>query len=116
MMGVLEEKGIGVASNKQSAFHYMLTAAVKFQYPAAMTRLGDYYYSGFFVDKNTDNARLLYEKAARKGDSQAYLNLALMIEKGLLPMGTTIGSVEELYRKAEELGNTNAVLISGLKK
>ena len=86
------------------------------EFPPALTRLGDYYYSGYYVDKNYDSAKILYEKAAERGDSQAFLNLALMQEKGLLSMGTTIGSTEELYRKAEELGNTNAMLMTGLKR
>ena len=115
MMGLLEEKGIGVAPNKQSSFHYV-AAAARQEYPPALTRLGDYYYSGHYIDKNYDNAKILYEKAAQKGDSQAFLNLALMQEKGLLSLGTTIGSTEELYRKAEELGNTNAILMSGLRR
>jgi TPR repeat protein len=78
--------------------------------------MGDYYYSGYYVDKSYESARILYERAAEKGDSQAYLNLALMEEKGLIQDGCNLGSVEELYRKAEELGNTNALLIRGLKK
>jgi TPR repeat protein len=43
-----------------------------------LTRLGDYYYSGYFVNKNYENAKILYEKAAERNDSQAYVNLALM--------------------------------------
>jgi hypothetical protein len=39
-----------------------------------------------------------------------------MEEKGLLSMGCNLGTVDELYRKAEELGSTNALLIRGLKK
>jgi uncharacterized protein len=115
MMGLLEEKGIGVPINKEGAYHYVASAA-RLDYPPALTRLGDYYYSGFHVDRNYENARILYEKAAEKEDSQAFLNLALMHEKGLLPMGTSLGSAAELYERAEELGSTNALLIRGLKK
>lgn len=51
MMGLLEEKGIGTAPNKESSFHY-IAAAARLDYPPALTRLGDYYYSGYYVDKN----------------------------------------------------------------
>lgn len=49
-------------------------------------------------------------------DSQAFLNLAIMQEKGLITPGNSMGTVEELYQRAEELGNSNAVLMKGLKK
>jgi TPR repeat protein len=90
LMGLFEEKGIGITANKEASFHYIASAA-RLDYPPALTRLGDYYYSGHFVEKNYDNARILYEKAGEKGESQALLNLALMQEKGLLPMGSTLG-------------------------
>ena len=50
-MGLLEEKGIGVPASKEASFHYITTAA-SLEYPPALTRLGDYYYSGYFKDKN----------------------------------------------------------------
>lgn len=76
-MGLLQEKGIGVPSNKEASFHYVASAA-RLEYPPALTRLGDYYYSGHHVDKNLESARILYQKAAEHLDSQAFLNLALM--------------------------------------
>lgn len=36
-------------------------------YPPAIKKLGDYYYSGYYVNKDTDYARALYERAAAKG-------------------------------------------------
>jgi TPR repeat protein len=93
LMGVFEERGIGVTANKEASFHYV-AAAARLDYAPALTRLGDYYYSGYFVSRNTENARLLYEKAAERGDSQALLNLAIMQEKGLLPHGSTLGEPE----------------------
>jgi TPR repeat protein len=99
-MGVFEERGIGVAANKEASFHYIASAA-RLDYPPALTRLGDYYYSGHFVAKNAENAKILYEKAGEKGDSQALLNLAIMQEKGLMPHGSILGEADELYRKAE---------------
>ena len=62
-MGLLQEKGIGLSPNKQSSFYYV-SAAARLEYPPALTRLGDYYYSGYFVNKNYENAKILYEKAA----------------------------------------------------
>lgn len=59
MMGLLEEKGIGMTPNKESSFHYV-AAAAKLDFPPALTRLGDYYYSGYYVDKNYENAKILY--------------------------------------------------------
>ena len=93
MMGLLEEKGIGVPPNKEASFHYIASAA-RLDYPQALTRLGDYYYSGHHIEKNYEKARILYEKAAEKNESQAFLNLALMQEKGLIPLGTSLGSTE----------------------
>lgn len=114
LMGLLEERGIGLPANKEASFHYIASAA-RLDYAPALTRLGDYYYSGHFVDRNYDNARILYEKAAERGESQAMLNLALMQDKGLLPLGSTLGEADQLYQRAEEMGNTNAMLIRGLK-
>ena len=114
MMGLLQEKGIGVAANKEASFHYIASSA-RLDYPPALTRLGDYYYSGYHVDRNYDHARVIYEKAAEKQESQAFLNLALMQEKGLIPTASSIGSAEELYDRAEELGNTNSLLIRGMR-
>ena len=90
LMGVFSERGIGVTANKEASFHYIASSA-RLDYPPALTRLGDYYYSGYFVGKNLENARVLYEKAGEKGDSQALLNLAIMQENGLLPQGTALG-------------------------
>jgi TPR repeat protein len=79
-----------VSPNKEASFHY-ISAAARLEYPPALTRLGDYYYSGYFVGKNIENAKILYEKAGEKGDSQALLNLAIMHDKGLMPHGSTLG-------------------------
>ena len=92
-----------------------MTLASRLEYPPALTRLGDYYYSGFYTSKNIQNAQVLYEKAAEKGESQAVLNLALMLDKGLLPSGTTHGEADDLYKKSEGMGNTNATLMRGLR-
>ena len=66
LIGIFEEKGIGKQPNKEASFHY-ISAAARLEYAPALTRLGDYYYSGFYVEKNLENAQLLYEKAADKG-------------------------------------------------
>ncbi|CAM6001507.1 unnamed protein product, partial [Sphagnum balticum] len=106
------ERGIGVSPNKEGSFHYISEAA-RLEYIPAVTKLGDYYYSGYFVDRNLEWAQGLYEKAAERGDSQALLNLGIMQEKGLL--GGT-GDCEDMYRRAAQMGNTNAQLLLGLKK
>lgn len=62
IMGLLEEKGIGTNQNKEASFYY-IAAAARLEYPPALTRLGDYYYSGYFIDTNYESARLCYEKA-----------------------------------------------------
>jgi len=74
-----------------------MASAARLDYPQALTRLGDYYYSGHHVDKNYENARILYEKAAEMNESQAYLNLGLMQEKGLIPMGIALGTTAKLF-------------------
>jgi TPR repeat protein len=46
--------------------------------------LGDYYYSGYQVNKNLHIAKNYYEKAALNGNSQGMINLGLMYQKGLI--------------------------------
>jgi TPR repeat protein len=45
----------------------------------AITRLGDYKYSGISTKKDLPTAVKLYEKAAKDGDPQAMINLALVL-------------------------------------
>lgn len=61
-MGLFCEKGIGAEKNKESSFYYIEKAARR-NHPAALVKLGDYYYSGYFVDKNYEYAKKLYELA-----------------------------------------------------
>lgn len=81
-MGLFLEKGIGIEKNKESSFYYVESSA-RLEYPPAITKLGDYYYSGYHVGKNVEFAKSLYEKSAKKNDSQALVNLGVLIEKGL---------------------------------
>lgn len=69
--------------NKESSFYYISESA-RLGYAPAMTKLGDYYYSGYHVDKDYEFAQKLYQKAAEKSNSQALVNLGVMIEKGIL--------------------------------
>ena len=55
-----------------------------------MVKLGDYYYSGYFVEKNYEYAKKLYDMAREKGNTQAMLNIGLMKEKGLVDDGSDI--------------------------
>lgn len=47
-MGLLYEKGIFVEQSPEHAFHYVSRAA-KAEHPPAYTKLGDYFYSGYFA-------------------------------------------------------------------
>ena len=114
-MGLFFEKGIGVEPHKESAFYYIEYAA-RLGYDPALTKLGDYYYSGFHVHKNLEFAKSLYEKAAQKNNSQALVNLGVMIEKGLDREETSPNRAADYYEEAAKMGNTNAVLIMGLKE
>ena len=40
--------------------------------------MGDYYYSGYYVQKDLTKAKSYYEKAASKGLSQGFINIGLM--------------------------------------
>lgn len=81
-MGLFFEKGIGVDKNKESAFYYIETAA-RLDYAPAITKLGDFYYSGYYVHKDVEYAKTLYEKAAQKMETKAMVNLGVMAEKGI---------------------------------
>lgn len=76
-MGLFAEKGIGMDINKESSFYYVESAA-RLDYPPAVTKLGDFYYSGFHVHKNIDYAKMLYEKAAEKSEAKALVNLGIL--------------------------------------
>lgn len=114
-MGIFEEKGIGMAANKESSFYYVNEAA-RMDYAPALTKLGDYYYSGYYVEKDLYFAQKLYEKAAEKNHSQAIVNLGVMVEKGLNQHETDPSKAEDYYRRAANMGNTNALILMGLMK
>jgi TPR repeat protein len=40
--------------------------------------MGDYYYSGYYVQKDYEKAKGYYEKAGSKGLSQGLINIGLM--------------------------------------
>jgi TPR repeat protein len=80
-----------------------------------LVKLGDYYYSGYFVDKNYEYAKKLYELAREKGNTQALLNIGLMKDKGLANDDSDM-SPEKVFEGAARLGNANGVLYSGIRK
>lgn len=55
-MGLFAEKGIGTIKNKDSSFYYISKSA-RLGFAPAMVKLGDYYYSGYHVDKDYEFAR-----------------------------------------------------------
>lgn len=58
-MGLLYEKGIFVEQSPEHAFHYVSRSA-KAEHPPAYTKLGDYYYSGYFAEKSMERAQHFY--------------------------------------------------------
>lgn len=80
-----------------------------------MTKLGDYYYSGYYVEKDYEFAQRLYEKAAEKMNSQAIVNLGVMVEKGINLSDSDPERAQDYYKKAAAMGNSNAILLLGLK-
>lgn len=107
-MGLFFEQGIAVEQNKQSSFYYIQLAA-RFDYAAAITKLGDYYYSGYFVQKDLVYAKALYEKAAQMNEPKAITNLGVLAEKGI-GMENDPRRAQNLYERAAELGNPNAII------
>lgn len=114
-MGLFCDKGVGMEKNKESSFYYIEKAARRNHLPALL-KLADYYYSGYFVDKNYDYAKRLYEMAKEKGSTQALLNINLMREKGYLEHDDGGMSPEMVYEGAARMGNPNAALYAGLNK
>lgn len=60
------------------AYNYVSKSANLDHLPA-ITKLGDYKYSGFYVKKDLEGAINLYERAAKGGDPQAMINLSLIL-------------------------------------
>ena len=49
-------------------------------------------------------------------NSQAIVNLGVMIEKGINLSDSDPQKAQEYYRKAAAMGNSNAILLLGLKE
>jgi TPR repeat protein len=62
-MGLFLEQGIGIDKNVESSFYYINTSA-RLEYPPAISKLGDFYYTGYGIKKDIDYAKMLYENAA----------------------------------------------------
>lgn len=58
-MGLFFEQGIGMEKNSESSLYYINNAA-RLDYAPAITKLGDYYYTGFGVKKDFQYAKMLY--------------------------------------------------------
>ena len=56
----------------------LLVESSKKRYVPAMMVLGDAYFSGTYVKKDTNKAKLFYKMAAKRGDGRAYYNLAMI--------------------------------------
>ena len=80
-MGLFAEQGIGMEKNKESSFYYVERAA-RMEYAPAITKLGDFYYSGYFITKDIEYAKKLYERSS-KSDPKAVINLGVLAEKGI---------------------------------
>ncbi len=50
-MGLFFEQGIGMEKNSESSLYYINNAA-RLDYAPAITKLGDFYYTGFGVKKD----------------------------------------------------------------
>jgi hypothetical protein len=70
MIGVMYEKGYGVAQNYAEAATWYVKAAEK-DVAAAMYKLGKFYEKGYGVEENRAEAVNWYRKAAAKKDHNA---------------------------------------------
>jgi TPR repeat protein len=78
-----------------------------------LVKLGDYYYSGYHVGKDLTKAKMCYEKAANKGNSQGFINLGLLYQKGLVDLDNKVEEKQiaiNYFLEAAKLGNANALL------
>jgi TPR repeat protein len=80
-MGIIYQKGYGVAKNAQRAFDLFSLAAAQ-NYPDALFDLALMYTAGEVVDKDLDVAFTLTEKAAKKELASAQFNLGVMYYQG----------------------------------
>lgn len=110
MKGMMYEIGDGVKVDANRAFELYLSAAEQ-ELPFAQVLLGNMYFNGVegAVERDYDQARKWYEKAAYFNNEVALTSLAFMYENGI---GTTrdIEKAIQLYRKAAENNSYNARL------
>lgn len=112
MMGIFQEKGIGVEINSEGAYYYIHKAAKRDHTPS-LIKLGDYYYSGYHIGKDVAKAKMCYEKAAAKGNSQGFINLGLLYQKGMVMLDSKADQKQiaiNYFLEAAKLGNPNALL------
>ncbi len=116
-MGLFHQRGDGVIKNHELAYNYVNKSA-DFNFLPAITKLGDYKYSGFYTKKDLPTAVNLYEKAAKAGDPQAMINLTLILEKGLIKptTGSSPDYIKHLQKQALKTNSSNAYLIAGLRE
>lgn len=83
LLGMLFEEGLSVDINHENAYKYYKRAADQ-GYSKALTKLGHFYYSGFYPAEfpNKTEALTYYQQACDLGDSEACNCIALLYENG----------------------------------
>ncbi len=107
-VGLMYEKGEGVAMNKKEAMNWY-TRSADGGFLQAMVNVGAMYYSGEGVVQNFEQALAWFRKAADRGQVVAMFNLGVMYEKG---EGTKkdVQTAKTWYKKAADLGDEKAMI------
>jgi uncharacterized protein len=106
-LGLLYQKGEGVAQSEAEAAHWYRLAASQ-GFADAQQRLADLYYLGQGVPRNYTQAALLYRRAAEQGSARAQFQLGHLYDVGL---GIEHDYTQYRYwtRRAAEQGHEEAI-------
>lgn len=106
-LGLMYQKGEGVARSEAEAAHWYRLAASQ-GFADAQQRLGDLYYLGHGMPRNYAHAALWYRRAAEQGSARAQFQLGHLYDVGL---GIERDYVQYRYwtRMAAEQGHEDAV-------
>lgn len=101
LLGMMYERGIGVAADQKEAVHWFEQAGID---PVSAFILGTYTYQGEVMSKDQERGRTLLQQSAGAGFPYAMYNLAMVKKQANEPF------IAELD-KAREAGNSKAGLL-----
>lgn len=105
-LGLMNEKGQGMPVNQHKALKYFSAAAEK-DFPAAVAKLAEAYYTGNMVERDIGKSITLYRKAAELGVASAQNKYASLLFQGI-DIDKNQQEAKKWFIKAMEQGNEQA--------